>query len=155
MDKASFQQPPLQAGLAGCRLRVRRGSPQGQAEPKRHTTGRAQRGGKPAGRKAARSEREDRKGRAGRYSLLPDFAASRRSGRWASLRRSKADDGPDAARRVAELDRRAVAQEQLAQIKERKHPANLAKLEDKREQIQRLNQLYQLEIQRRMEKEQE
>ncbi|XP_010115318.1 PREDICTED: coiled-coil domain-containing protein 173, partial [Chlamydotis macqueenii] len=42
-------------------------------------------------------------------------------------------------------------------IKEHKHQADLAKLEDKREeeQIQRLNQLYQLEIQRRREKEQE
>ncbi|XP_010567748.1 PREDICTED: coiled-coil domain-containing protein 173-like [Haliaeetus leucocephalus] len=72
-------------------------------------------------------------------------------------------DGPDAARREAErehgryLDRRAVAQEQLAQIKEHKHQADLAKLEDKREgeQIQRLNRLYQLEIQRGKEKEQE
>ncbi|XP_076198763.1 cilia- and flagella- associated protein 210-like [Aptenodytes patagonicus] len=72
-------------------------------------------------------------------------------------------DGPDAVRREAELehsrylDRRAVAQEQLAQIKEHKHQADLAKLEDKRdgEQIQRLNQLYQLEIQRGKEKEQE
>ncbi|KAM6259552.1 cilia- and flagella- associated protein 210-like [Spheniscus humboldti] len=72
-------------------------------------------------------------------------------------------DGPDAVRREAELehsrylDRRAVAQEQLAQIKEHKHQADLAKLEDKREgeQIQRLNQLYQLEIQRGKEKEQQ
>ncbi|XP_052648887.1 cilia- and flagella- associated protein 210-like [Harpia harpyja] len=72
-------------------------------------------------------------------------------------------EGPDAARREAErergryLDRRAVAQEQLAQIKEHKHQADLAKLEDKREgeQIQRLNRLYQLEIQRGKEKEQE
>ncbi|XP_009323694.1 PREDICTED: coiled-coil domain-containing protein 173-like [Pygoscelis adeliae] len=74
-----------------------------------------------------------------------------------------ARDGPDAIRREAELehsrylDRRAVAQEQLAQIQEHKHQADLAKLEDKREgeQIQRLNQLYQLEIQRGKEKEQE
>ncbi|KAM6079071.1 cilia- and flagella- associated protein 210-like [Theristicus caerulescens] len=72
-------------------------------------------------------------------------------------------EGPDAARREAELERgrylarRAVAQEQLAQIKEHKHQADLAKLEDKREgeQIQRLNRLYQLEIQRGKEKEQE
>ncbi|XP_059676527.1 cilia- and flagella- associated protein 210-like [Gavia stellata] len=72
-------------------------------------------------------------------------------------------EGPDTARREAELERgrylerRAVAQEQLAQIKEHKHQADLAKLEVKREgeQIQRLNQLYQLEIQRGKEKEQE
>ncbi|XP_074001109.1 cilia- and flagella- associated protein 210-like [Numenius arquata] len=72
-------------------------------------------------------------------------------------------DGPDAIRREAELehsrylDRRAVAQEQLAQIKEHKHQADLAKLENKREgeQIQRSHQLYQLEIQRGKEKEQE
>ncbi|XP_051643483.1 cilia- and flagella- associated protein 210-like isoform X1 [Manacus candei] len=72
-------------------------------------------------------------------------------------------DGPDAARREAELERgrclsrRAVAQEQLAQIKEHKDQAYLAKLENKREgeQIQRLTQLYQLEIQRGKEKEQE
>ncbi|XP_050755970.1 cilia- and flagella- associated protein 210-like, partial [Gymnogyps californianus] len=80
--------------------------------------------------------------------------------------RRKADDGPrgpDAARREAELersrylDRRAVAQEQLALIKEHKHQADLAKLEDRREgeQIQRLNRLYQLEMQRTKEKEQE
>ncbi|KAM9010505.1 cilia- and flagella- associated protein 210-like [Ara ararauna] len=70
-------------------------------------------------------------------------------------------DGPDAARREAEvergryLERRAVAQEQLAQIKERKRQADLAKLEDKREgeQIQLSNQLYQLEIQKDREKE--
>ncbi|KAM6131992.1 cilia- and flagella- associated protein 210-like isoform 1-T3 [Phoenicopterus ruber ruber] len=72
-------------------------------------------------------------------------------------------EGPDAARREAELERgrysarRAVAQEQLAQIKEHKRQADLAKLEDKREgeQRQRSNRLYQLEMQRRMEKEQE
>ncbi|XP_027492818.1 coiled-coil domain-containing protein 173-like [Corapipo altera] len=71
--------------------------------------------------------------------------------------------GPDAARREAELERgrylsrRAVAQEQLAQIKEHKDQAHLAKLENKREgeQIQRLTQLYQLEVQRGKEKEQE
>ncbi|KAM6421669.1 cilia- and flagella- associated protein 210-like [Rhynochetos jubatus] len=69
----------------------------------------------------------------------------------------------DAARREAELERgrylerRATAQEQLAQIEEHKHQADLAKLEDKREgeRIQRLNHLYQLEIQRGKEKEQE
>ncbi|XP_027767364.1 coiled-coil domain-containing protein 173-like isoform X1 [Empidonax traillii] len=72
-------------------------------------------------------------------------------------------DGPDVARREAELergrylDRRAVAQEQLAQIKEHKDQADLAKLENKREgeQIQRSTQLYQLEIQRGREKDQE
>ncbi|XP_061861082.1 cilia- and flagella- associated protein 210-like [Colius striatus] len=72
-------------------------------------------------------------------------------------------EGPDAARPEAELERgrylerRAVAREQLAQIKEHKHQADLAKLEDKREgeEIQRLNRLYQLEIQRGKEKEQE
>ncbi|XP_014809663.1 PREDICTED: stress response protein nst1-like [Calidris pugnax] len=72
-------------------------------------------------------------------------------------------DGPDAIRREAELEhsryleRRAVAQEQLAQIKEHKHQADLAKLENRRqgEQIQRSYQLYQQEIQRGKEKEQE
>ncbi|NXA17507.1 CC173 protein, partial [Ibidorhyncha struthersii] len=54
------------------------------------------------------------------------------------------------------MNEQALRRAQLEQIKERKHQADLAKLEDKREgeQIQRLNQLYQLEIQRRMEKEQ-
>lgn len=72
-------------------------------------------------------------------------------------------DGPDAARQDAELEhgrylsRRAVAQEQLAQIKEHKDQADLAKLENRREgeRIQRSSQLYQLEIQREKEKEQE
>ncbi|KAM6349076.1 cilia- and flagella- associated protein 210-like [Alca torda] len=72
-------------------------------------------------------------------------------------------DGPDAIRREAELERerylerRAVAREQLEQIKEHKHQADLAKLEDKREgeKIQRLHGLYQLELQRGREKEQE
>ncbi|XP_032920614.1 coiled-coil domain-containing protein 173-like [Catharus ustulatus] len=72
-------------------------------------------------------------------------------------------DGPDAARQDAELEhgrylsRRAVAQEQLAQIKEHKDQADLAKLETRREgeRIQRSSQLYQLEIQREKEKEQE
>lgn len=42
-------------------------------------------------------------------------------------------------------------------IKEHKHQADLAKLEDKREgeEIQRLSQLYQLELLRKMEKERE
>ncbi|XP_009460359.1 PREDICTED: coiled-coil domain-containing protein 173 [Nipponia nippon] len=55
------------------------------------------------------------------------------------------------------MNQQALRRDQLEQIKEHKHQADLAKLENKREgeQIQRLNQLYQLEIQRRMEKEQE
>ncbi|CAN0141867.1 unnamed protein product [Bubo scandiacus] len=55
------------------------------------------------------------------------------------------------------MNQQALRRDQLEQIKEHKHQADLAKLEDKREgeQIQRLNRLYQLEIQRRMEKEQE
>ncbi|NWR59398.1 CC173 protein, partial [Bucorvus abyssinicus] len=55
------------------------------------------------------------------------------------------------------MNQQALRRDQLEQIKEHKHQADLAKLEDKREgeQIQRLNQLYQLEIQRKMEKEQE
>ncbi|KAM6070620.1 cilia- and flagella- associated protein 210-like [Chlamydotis macqueenii] len=72
-------------------------------------------------------------------------------------------EGPEAARLEAERERgryagrQATAQGQLAQIREHKHQADLAKLQDKREgeQIQRLNQLYQLEIQRGKEKEQE
>ncbi|XP_051480129.1 cilia- and flagella- associated protein 210-like [Apus apus] len=67
-------------------------------------------------------------------------------------------EGREAEReRGRALARRAAAQEQRAQIKEHKHQADLAKLEDKREgeQMQRLNQLYQLEIQRGREKEQE
>ncbi|XP_010288785.1 PREDICTED: coiled-coil domain-containing protein 173, partial [Phaethon lepturus] len=55
------------------------------------------------------------------------------------------------------MNQQALRRHQLEQIKEHKHQADLAKLEDKREgeQIQRLNRLYQSEIQRRMEKEQE
>ncbi|XP_074685159.1 cilia- and flagella- associated protein 210-like isoform X2 [Strix aluco] len=55
------------------------------------------------------------------------------------------------------MNQQALRRDQLEQIKEHKHQADLAKLEVKREgeQIQRLNRLYQLEIQRRMEKEQE
>nr|XP_054492616.1 cilia- and flagella- associated protein 210-like [Agelaius phoeniceus] len=72
-------------------------------------------------------------------------------------------DGPDAIRQEAEvergryLSRRAVAQEQLAQIKEHKDQADLAKLEKRREgeRIQQSSQLYQLEIQRDKEKDQE
>ncbi|POI23322.1 hypothetical protein CIB84_012931 [Bambusicola thoracicus] len=70
---------------------------------------------------------------------------------------------PGAEQREAErergryMERRAVAREQLAQIEEHKHQADLAKQENKREgeKIQRLGQLYQLEIQRGKEKEQE
>ncbi|XP_009693055.1 PREDICTED: coiled-coil domain-containing protein 173, partial [Cariama cristata] len=55
------------------------------------------------------------------------------------------------------MNQQALRRDLLEQIKEHKHQADLAKLEDKREgeQLQRLNQLYQLEIQRRMEKEQQ
>ncbi|NXS68593.1 CC173 protein, partial [Pandion haliaetus] len=55
------------------------------------------------------------------------------------------------------MNQQALRRDQLEQIKEHKHQADLAKLEDKREgeQIQRLNQLYQLEIQRGKEKERE
>ncbi|XP_075566549.1 cilia- and flagella- associated protein 210 [Pelecanus crispus] len=55
------------------------------------------------------------------------------------------------------MSQQALRRDQLQQIKEHEHQADLAKLEDKREgeEIQRLNRLYQLEIQRRMEKEQE
>ncbi|KFP71448.1 Coiled-coil domain-containing protein 173, partial [Acanthisitta chloris] len=55
------------------------------------------------------------------------------------------------------LNQQALRKYQLEQIKEHKHQADLAKLETKREgeEMQRLNQLYQLETQRKMEKEQE
>ncbi|XP_074001858.1 cilia- and flagella- associated protein 210-like [Numenius arquata] len=55
------------------------------------------------------------------------------------------------------MNQQALRRDQLEQIKERKHQEDLAKLEAKREgeQIDRLNRLYQLEIQRTMEKEQE
>ncbi|NXL46729.1 CC173 protein, partial [Podilymbus podiceps] len=55
------------------------------------------------------------------------------------------------------VNQQALRRDQLEQIKEHKRQADLAKLEDKREweQIQRSNQLYQLEIQRGKEKEQE
>ncbi|KFV72443.1 Coiled-coil domain-containing protein 173, partial [Struthio camelus australis] len=54
------------------------------------------------------------------------------------------------------MKRKALCRDQLEQIKEHKHQAELAKLEDKREgeEIQRLTRLYQLEIQRGKEKEQ-
>ncbi|XP_072198019.1 cilia- and flagella- associated protein 210-like [Excalfactoria chinensis] len=55
------------------------------------------------------------------------------------------------------MERRAVAREQLAQIEEHKHLADLAKQENKREgeKIQMLSQLYQMEIQRGKEEERE
>ncbi|KFO72225.1 Coiled-coil domain-containing protein 173, partial [Cuculus canorus] len=55
------------------------------------------------------------------------------------------------------MNEQALRRDQMEQIKEHKRQADLVKLEDKREgeELQRLNQLYQLEIQRRMEKEQE
>ncbi|XP_066046081.1 cilia- and flagella- associated protein 210-like [Chamaea fasciata] len=97
--------------------------------------------------------------RRGHFSLLPDVPSPRRRRRGLTMDR----DGPDAIRQEAELERdrylsrRAVAQEQLAQIKEHKDQADLAKLEKRREgeQIQRSSELYQLEIQRGREKEQE
>ncbi|NXF90991.1 CC173 protein, partial [Eubucco bourcierii] len=54
------------------------------------------------------------------------------------------------------MNQKALCRELLEQIKEHKYQADLAKLQDKREgeQIQRLNQLYQLEIQRGKEKKQ-
>uniref|UniRef100_A0A8C6JD36 Uncharacterized protein n=1 Tax=Melopsittacus undulatus TaxID=13146 RepID=A0A8C6JD36_MELUD len=53
------------------------------------------------------------------------------------------------------MNEQALRRDQLEQIKERKHQADLAKLEDKREgeQIQLSNRLYQLEIQKDREKE--
>ncbi|KAM6129568.1 LOW QUALITY PROTEIN: cilia- and flagella- associated protein 210 [Pterocles gutturalis] len=52
------------------------------------------------------------------------------------------------------MNQQALRRDQLEQIKG-KHQADLAKLEEREgEQIKRLNQLYQLEIQRKMEKEQ-
>ncbi|NXI38977.1 CC173 protein, partial [Galbula dea] len=55
------------------------------------------------------------------------------------------------------MKQQALRRDQLEQIKEHKRQADLAKLEKKKEgeQIQGLNQLYQLEIQRQMEKEHE
>ncbi|KFO97082.1 Coiled-coil domain-containing protein 173, partial [Calypte anna] len=55
------------------------------------------------------------------------------------------------------LNQQALRRYQLEQIKEHEHQADLAKQEDKREgeQIQRLYQLYQKEIQRKMEKKKE
>ncbi|NXP11443.1 CC173 protein, partial [Thinocorus orbignyianus] len=54
-------------------------------------------------------------------------------------------------------NQQALRRDQLEQIKKRKHQEDLAKLEAKREgeEIERLNQLYQLEIQRAMEKKEE
>uniref|UniRef100_A0A8B9G6Z8 Trichohyalin-plectin-homology domain-containing protein n=1 Tax=Amazona collaria TaxID=241587 RepID=A0A8B9G6Z8_9PSIT len=53
------------------------------------------------------------------------------------------------------MNEQALRRDQLEQIKEHKHQADLAKLEDKREgeQIQLSNRLYQLEIQKEREKE--
>ncbi|NXY21618.1 CC173 protein, partial [Atrichornis clamosus] len=55
------------------------------------------------------------------------------------------------------MNQQALRKYLLEQIKEHEHQADLAKLEDKREgeELQRLHQLYQLEIQREEEKEQE
>ncbi|NXS08538.1 CC173 protein, partial [Neodrepanis coruscans] len=55
------------------------------------------------------------------------------------------------------MNEQAVRKYQLEQIKEHEHQADLAKLESKREgeEMQKLNQLYQLEIQRAKEKKQE
>ncbi|XP_065606605.1 cilia- and flagella- associated protein 210-like isoform X2 [Cyrtonyx montezumae] len=55
------------------------------------------------------------------------------------------------------MNRLALCRDQLEQIKEHKHQADLAKLEDKREgeELQRLSRLYQLEFLREMEKERE
>ncbi|NXP01409.1 CC173 protein, partial [Certhia brachydactyla] len=55
------------------------------------------------------------------------------------------------------MNQQALRKDQLEQIKEREHQADLAKQEKKREEeeLQRLIQLYQLEIQREKEKEQE
>ncbi|KFP77557.1 Coiled-coil domain-containing protein 173, partial [Apaloderma vittatum] len=55
------------------------------------------------------------------------------------------------------MNQQALRRDQLQQIKEHKHQANLAKLEAIREgeEIDRLNRLYQLEIQEKMEKEQQ
>ncbi|NWX98122.1 CC173 protein, partial [Nothoprocta ornata] len=54
------------------------------------------------------------------------------------------------------MKQKALRRDQLEQIKEHEHQAELAKLEDKREgeEIQRLTRLYQLEIQKEKEKEQ-
>ncbi|XP_015723961.1 coiled-coil domain-containing protein 173 [Coturnix japonica] len=55
------------------------------------------------------------------------------------------------------MNRLALSRDQLQQIEEHKRQAELAKLEDKREgeEVQRQIQLYQLELLRKMEKEQE
>ncbi|XP_035186793.1 coiled-coil domain-containing protein 173 [Oxyura jamaicensis] len=55
------------------------------------------------------------------------------------------------------MNRQALCRDQLEQIEEHKHQADLAKLEDKREgeEIQRLSRLYELEMQKKMEKEHE
>ncbi|XP_042639819.1 coiled-coil domain-containing protein 173 isoform X2 [Tyto alba] len=63
----------------------------------------------------------------------------------------------EAKARERYINQQALRRDQLEQIKEHKHQADLAKLENKREgeEIQRLTRLYQLEIQSKMEKEQE
>ncbi|NWI85445.1 CC173 protein, partial [Pitta sordida] len=55
------------------------------------------------------------------------------------------------------MNEQALRKYQMEQIKEHEHQADLAKLENKREgeEIQRLNHLYQLEIQREKEKKEE
>ncbi|OPJ80029.1 coiled-coil domain-containing protein 173 [Patagioenas fasciata monilis] len=55
------------------------------------------------------------------------------------------------------MNQQALRRDLMEQIKEHKHQADLAKLEDEREreQIEKSNQLYQLEIEKIMEKEQE
>ncbi|NXS33424.1 CC173 protein, partial [Pomatostomus ruficeps] len=55
------------------------------------------------------------------------------------------------------MNQKALRKDQLGQIKEREHQADLAKQENKREQeeLQRLIQLHQLEIQRKKEKQHE
>ncbi|NXF09506.1 CC173 protein, partial [Smithornis capensis] len=55
------------------------------------------------------------------------------------------------------MNEKALRKYQLEQIKEHEHQADLAKLENKREgeEIQRLTQLYQLEVQREKEKKKE
>ncbi|NXE89523.1 CC173 protein, partial [Menura novaehollandiae] len=55
------------------------------------------------------------------------------------------------------MNQLALRKYQLEQIKEREHQADLAKQEKKKEEeeLQRLNQLYQLEIQRKKEKKQD
>ncbi|XP_075612832.1 cilia- and flagella- associated protein 210-like isoform X2 [Balearica regulorum gibbericeps] len=142
-------------------------SPQSQAEPEHHTTSRTEQR-QTSGEKTRRSRSRKIEAEGPLQPLtglcrFPERRALHAKPARGGERPTMDREGQDAARREAEvergryLDRRAVAQEQLAQIKEHKHQAELAKLENKREgeQIQRLNQLYHLEIQRGKEKEQE